>query len=150
MRVVVEEHSASLVCRAGPVMCAFPVTHVIETMRPLPVEPVPDDHAYVRGRSIIRGGPVTVLDIARMFGHESAPRRYVTLRAGARTVALAVHAVAGVESIDVTTLRSWPRLFEMALPDVKTVVETRDPDLLAVLDTGRLVPEGACRDATLR
>jgi len=77
--------------------CAVPITHVIETMRPLPVEPISGVPSFVQGISIIRGIPTPVVDLGAILGTPGErPERFVTLRVGDRQVALSVNAVVGV------------------------------------------------------
>src|SRR5205809_310773 len=48
--------------------CALPLMHVIETMRPLPIEPMACALSFVRGISIIRGAPTPVVDLGALLG----------------------------------------------------------------------------------
>jgi len=142
--------SLSLVCRVGSRLCALPVEHVIETMRPLPVEPMAGAPRFVRGLSVIRGVPTPVVDAARLLGvteEESdlaaapaAGGRFVTLRAGERPVALAVDAVLTVRALAEPSLHELPPLLRDAATDVVSAVSVLDAELLLVLRAARLVP----------
>ena len=57
------EAGASLVCRVATRICALPVGVVIETLRPLPLEPIAGAPAFVTGPAIIRGEPVPVVEL---------------------------------------------------------------------------------------
>jgi purine-binding chemotaxis protein CheW len=112
---------------------------VIETMRPLPVEPLRGAPPFVLGISIIRGAPTPVVDAAALIGATgSTPRRFVTIRTGTRIGALAVDAVIGVHAL--ASLAALPPLLDAAR-DVAAAIGTLDAELLVVLDTARLVPD---------
>jgi purine-binding chemotaxis protein CheW len=86
----------TLVVRAQAYLCALPLHVVIETMRPLPIEPLAGVPPFVRGMSIIRGEPTPVIDLALLLGAmRELPWRFVTIRSAGKQVALSVGAVAG-------------------------------------------------------
>jgi purine-binding chemotaxis protein CheW len=123
-------------------LCALALEHVVETMRPLPVEPVPRAPAFVRGLAIIRGAPTPVVDVARLIGAaESRPGRFVTLAIGDRTAALAVDAVLGVRSIPAASIHELPPLLRDATADIVSAVGLLHAELLVVLRGARLIPE---------
>ena len=131
-----------LVCRVMTRLCALPLQHVSETMRPLPVDPVAGVPLPVRGVAIIRGAPVPVVDLACVLaGTESHPTRFVTINVGARRVALAVDAVIGVRTIPIEALSELPPLLGDADTDVIAAMGTLDAQLLVVLRSARLIPE---------
>jgi len=132
--------------RAGERLCAVPVQHVVETMRPLPIEPFRDAPAFVRGLAMIRGATVPVVDAAALFhatrAGESA--RFLVLRvAGARRVALAVEEVLGVEEIPPASTAAVPALLGAARGEAVDAVGALDGELLVVLRAGRVLPEAA-------
>ncbi len=138
-----------LVVRAGDRLCALPIASVVETMRPLPVTPLADAPAYVRGVAIVRGEPVPVVDLAAFVGVgagagavRGAPARFVSVRAGGRAAALAVAGVVGVASLNPAGARRMPLLGE-ACAGALAALRARDDDLLLVLAAARLVPEDA-------
>lgn len=92
-------HRRWLLCRIGERLCGIPLAHVVETMRPLPVEPVPESPPGVVGLAIIRGAATPVVDAASLLGEEEPPGRLVTLRLGDRRVALALPEVLGVREV---------------------------------------------------
>jgi chemotaxis protein methyltransferase CheR len=73
-----------LICRVGTKVCGLPLLRVIETMRPLPVEPLGQMPLFVNGLALIRGRATPVLDARTLLGSPSAaaPGRYVTLDLG--------------------------------------------------------------------
>jgi purine-binding chemotaxis protein CheW len=132
----------AVLCRVGSRVCALPVAHVSETLRPLPVEPIAGAPAFVLGVSVVRGAPIPVIDAARMLGADgpSHPARFVALRIGIRAAILAVDAVLGVAAIGADSLQELPPLLRDASTDVVEAIGTHDADLLLVLTTARIVP----------
>ena len=131
-----------MLCRVGDLLCALPLEHVEETMRPLPVEAIAGVPPFVRGLAIIRGVPTAVVDAALLFGGEAShPTRFVIVKAGARRVALAVDAVVGVTEIVPGSLDALPPLFQDAHLDAISAIGTLDAELLFVLRSTRLVPD---------
>jgi purine-binding chemotaxis protein CheW len=143
---------AVLLVRAGSHVCALPLDHVVETMRPLAIEPVAGGPSFVRGLSRIRGAPVPVVDLRSILGTDvnargdAEVRRFVTLRVGGRRVALAVEAVVGVLRLEQARLRDMPPLLREAVGGAVEAAGTLDGELLLVLRAGRLVPEGLLQD----
>jgi len=133
--------------RVGSRLCAVPVGLVAETMRPLPVEPLPDAPPFVLGVSIIRGAPVPVVDVASLLaGPALEPGRFVTVRLGAgRLVALAVEEVIGVRDLPEEALAGVPPLLGEAGAHVVSSISTLDAEFLLVLRHAHLVPESAWR-----
>jgi purine-binding chemotaxis protein CheW len=66
----------------------------------------------------------------------------VTVKAGQRRIALAVDAVIGVKTIPPGVLDDLPSLFQRSDTDAVAAVGTLDSELLLVLRSARLVPEG--------
>jgi purine-binding chemotaxis protein CheW len=142
MGAVPSLHSLALLLRVGARTCALPLTHVGETMRPLPVEPIIGMPPFVRGLSVIRGHPTPVVDLGGRLGagEGGVVTRFVTLRAGERQVALAVDAVLGVGSLDTSALEGMPPLLREASADTVAAIGTLDAGLLVVLRATRIVP----------
>jgi len=131
-----------LLCRVETRLCLLPLEHVLETMRPLPVEPLAGLPPFVLGLAVIRGSPTPVLDASSLLGGQrSRPTRFITLRAGSRRVALAVDAVLDVRAVPAAALESLPPLLGMASSEVVSAIGTLDGALLLVLRAARLVPE---------
>jgi purine-binding chemotaxis protein CheW len=124
-------------------VCAVPLTHVIETMRPLPVEPISGVPSFVQGISIIRGIPTPVVDLGAILGTPSErAERFITLRVGDKQVALSVNAVLGVRNLDtILTTRELPPLLQRASKDVVETIGTLDERVLMVLRAGWELPD---------
>ncbi len=131
----------ALVCRTRSLLCALPLRQVVETMRPLPVEPLAGAAPFVRGVSLIRGAPVPVVDLgALLLPSEAAdPTRFVTLRLGSRRLAVALEAVLGVRALP-EALSSLPPLLADASAESVSALGRLDQELLVVLEATRLVP----------
>jgi len=121
---------------------ALPLDDVVETMRPLPGEPLAGAPRFVRGISVIRGAPVPVVDAASLLGiGDSHAARLVTLRVGDRRVAVAVDAVLGIRALPPESLQELPPLLREAGSGVVEAIGVLDAELLLVLQSVRLVPE---------
>jgi purine-binding chemotaxis protein CheW len=122
-------------------VCALPLKHVIETMRPLPVEQIAGLPLFVRGVSIIRGIPTPVVDLGVVLGTPSGDAdRFVTLRLGDRQVALAVDAVLGVHELE-PIVQELPPLLQGASKDIIEAISTLDKQVLMVLREGWELPD---------
>jgi purine-binding chemotaxis protein CheW len=133
----------SLICRVQTRLCALPLAYVVETMRPLPVQPWSGAPAFVRGLAIIRGSPIPVLDAAQLVegdadGEGAWSERFVTVAVEHRRVALAVDDVLGVQSIQADALRELPPLLQNAA--AVSAIGVLDARLLVVLHGARLMP----------
>src|ERR1700730_16243911 len=139
----------SLICRVQTRLCALPLEHVVETLRPLPVEPVAGGPPFVLGLAVIRGAPLPVVDSARLLGADDARAgRFVTVNAGNRRVALAVDCVLGVRAVAPESLHALPPLLHQADTDVIAAIGLLDAELLLVLRSARLLPDQAVLPAT--
>ena len=131
-----------MVCRVGSRCVALPLEVVIETMRPLPVVGIPDAVPAVIGLATIRGAATAVIDVASLFDELTAsPQRWVTIRTGDRTVALAVESVLGVKRIARTSMQTLPALLGDARTSLVDVIASADKELVLVLHAARIVPE---------
>ena len=131
-----------LLIRAGSHFCALQLSDVVETMRPLPVEPLSGAPQCVRGLCLIRGAPVPVVDLAELLG-DAAPgpwTRFVCVRAGPRTVALAVTAVLGPSDLPPSLLSTMPPLLRDAQSDIIEAIASLDAQLFLVLKSASLLP----------
>lgn len=105
---------------------------------------IPGLPAAVKGVAVIRGAPVPVVDAACLLvGEGPEPTRFVTLKVGARHVALAVEEVLGIRTIEAAALEGLPQLLTDASQTAVSAIGTLDQQLLVVLETARLVPEAA-------
>ena len=101
----------ALITKVGALTCAIPIAHVVETMRPLPVEPIGAMPACVLGLAIVRGVPAPVIDAARLLGvTPGESSRFVALRMGERAAVLVVDAVVDVRRFATSELVALPRL----------------------------------------
>lgn len=135
----------SLICRVQTRLCALPLAQVVETLRPLPVEPLAGAPAFVQGLCVIRGAPRPVVDAARLLGTQagsggSPDARFVSVRAGAGQVALAVDAVLGVRRVPPESLQDLPPLLQEAGAEAVAAIGRLDAELLLVLRSSRLLP----------
>lgn len=141
---LLDAHSQALAlfCRVGARLCALPLEHVIETMRPLPIEPLAGTPPFVHGLSIIRGVPVPVLHIGQLLSGEGTfPGRFVTVKLRKRCVALAVDGVLSVNPLPTASLNELPPLLRDAGSEAVSAIGALDAELLLVLRTARLIPE---------
>jgi purine-binding chemotaxis protein CheW len=144
-----------LVTRVGGIACALPTAHVVEIMRPLPIERVAEIApavSFLLGVAIVRGSPIPVLDAAPLLGHSAGERtRFVVLRTGVmgaadpdrKRLALLVDAVVGVRPFQPSALAQLPPLLRDASREVVASIGTLDDGLLVVLNAGRLLPPAA-------
>lgn len=130
-----------LVCRAGRRLVALPVERIAEVMRILPVERIAGAPTYVRGLSIVRGGPVPVVDLGLMLdGAAGDAKRLVTVKAADRLVALAVDDVVGLMDFTGQTLGRLPPLLHDIGTEAIAAIGARDAELIVFLQASRLVP----------
>ena len=134
---------ASLHVRVGDVTCAVPVEHVVETMRPLPIERVAGAPPFVLGLSVVRGRPVPIIELGALLGADHAPNtsRVVTLRVDDREVGLAVDSVLGVVDDGDDEMPGLPPLLSQAGAGVVAAIASLDTRLLLLLRAARLVPD---------
>jgi purine-binding chemotaxis protein CheW len=135
---------SSLVCRIGARLLAIALADVLEVMRPLPIEILPDLPAFISGISTIRGQVAPVIDLGVLIGADrSTPARFVTTSVNGRIVALAVDQVIGIEQIAKEVLAGLPPLIGSVDREMFSAIATRDAHLLLVLDAAHLVPDAA-------
>jgi purine-binding chemotaxis protein CheW len=131
--------------------CALPLIHVIETMRPLPIEPMVSTLPFVRGLSIIRGAPTPVVDLGALLGtSDGSPGRFVTFRAGGRQVALSVDAVVGVLEFDELTIQQLPPLLSGTSQEIIEAIGVLDDQMLIVLRASWQLPDAVWRAVATR
>jgi purine-binding chemotaxis protein CheW len=137
---------AYLLCRIGARVCAIPLAHVLETMRPLPIEPLAGMPRCVLGVAIIRGVPIPVLDTGLLVGVvDFEATRFVTVKIGTRSAALSMGAVLGVQSLAEGSLAGIPPLLREANADSIAAIGALDAELLLLLETTRLLPDSTFR-----
>jgi purine-binding chemotaxis protein CheW len=145
-----EENQRFLLCRIGSRIGALPLKDVREIMRPLPIEPLSGSPPFVLGLAIIRGLPTPVIDAGSLLGLSTSPfatsaapspARFVSLRLGDRTAALAVDAVLDVRSLGAGIPAEIPPLLREAAAGLVSAIGSLDTKLLLVLEAARLVPD---------
>lgn len=117
-----------LIVRSGQRVCGLPVADVVETMRPLALEPLPGVPPFVLGVAPIRGVPTAVIDLTALIGEERSepPRRFVLMRAGEGCVAVAVEGVARIAQLDESELTDMAPLLARICEEVATVLASVD------------------------
>ena len=132
-----------LLCRIGSRIGALSLNDVREVMRPLPIEPLTGAPPFVLGLAVVRGSPTPVIDAGRLLGPIGlpSPARFVSLRLGERTAALAVDAVLDVRTLGKGSVADIPPLLRDAGNDVASSIGALDTELLLVLKAARLIPE---------
>jgi purine-binding chemotaxis protein CheW len=141
----------ALMFRAGARTYALDLLHVLEIMRPLPIDAIANAPDFVPGLSMIRGEPTPVVSLASLLtGSGAPPSRFVVVRAGQRRVALAVDEVLGVFELDPATLHGMPPLVQNAAAGAVDAISALDAQLLFVLHSGNLVPDGVWQETALQ
>src|SRR5262249_30238395 len=117
------------------------VAHVAEVMRLLPIEPVAGTPPYLSGLCVIRGVPVPVVDVGLLLGNETVRcERLMAIRAGKRTIALAVDSVLGTRDIAASSASELPPLLRDAAGAI-AAIGTIDAELALFLRAARIVPD---------
>jgi purine-binding chemotaxis protein CheW len=136
------ESQALLIVQIGTLRCGLPLSCAVETLRPLPLQPLANAPEFVAGACVIRGEALPVVDLAKLLGATSAaPARFVVARAGAHKVALAVDAVTGTGHVTTEAMASVQPLLAGARSEAIAALGTLDNELLLVLETARIVPD---------
>jgi purine-binding chemotaxis protein CheW len=134
-----DEHRRFLIVEVGDIRCGLPLESVAEIMRPLPVKRLEQAPQGVCGLSLIRGKGMPVIDLAELLQKASQPAgRFVSVRTGQGSCALAVSAVLGIESIAAAAWQELPPLFHNV--EAAQALSVLDRDLVLLLETARLVP----------
>ncbi len=145
-----DESDRFLLCRIGSHIGALPLRDVRETMRPLPIEPLPGMPSFVLGVAIVRGFPAPIVDAVRLLKPAASPSaplisspaaRFVSLKLGERTVVLAVDAVLDIRPLAAGIRADISPLLREAGAEQMAVIGALDARLLFVLEAARLVPE---------
>jgi purine-binding chemotaxis protein CheW len=139
-----------LVCRSHGKLCALPVSRVVETMRPQPVQSLAQMPPGMLGVAVIRGQAMPVLSLAALLGGAtaSAPElthlssaRFVTLTLPGGGIALAVPEVVGLQKLDTGNLH-LPALMQHD-DGILSALGLLDAELLLLLQDCRSVSEQA-------
>jgi purine-binding chemotaxis protein CheW len=132
-----------LVFKVESLLCALPISVVVETMRPLPVRRLDRSPEALLGVAVVRGVAMPVVDTARLLGARGgAPAgRFLTVRLGERQVSLAVTSVEGVRAFGARSFAALPPLLAQADGDAVAAIGSLDEQLMLLLGGVRLVPE---------
>jgi purine-binding chemotaxis protein CheW len=127
-------------------ICALPLAHVIETMRPLPLETIAGVPPYVCGASIVRGVPTPVVDLGMVLGKGVGTNgRFVSLRLSDRQVVFSVRDVLGVQRLDDSQIEDLPPLLQEATNETIESIGTLDRQMLFVLRASWMLPDSIWR-----
>jgi purine-binding chemotaxis protein CheW len=137
------ENARFLLCRIGSAIGALALEDVREIMRPLPMAPFKGTPPFVLGVAIVRGTPTPVIDAGRLLGATTSPSpaRFISLKLGERTAALAVDAVLDVRLVPAGLLADIPPLLREAGSALVSSIGALDTKLLIVLEAARLIPD---------
>lgn len=140
-----QETRPVLLCQVASIRCALPLDAVAEVMRPLPVQPIAGAPPFVRGVTVVRGEAAPVVDAAMLLGGAASnAARFVRLRAGTRSVVLAVDMVTGVA--DLASTVGLPPLLAHSCADAIDAIGVLDAEFLLVLRSARLIPDNVWRN----
>jgi purine-binding chemotaxis protein CheW len=138
-----------LLCRVERRLTVWPLDSVGETMRPLPVRPVPSAPAYLLGLARVRGAPIPVIHVGALLGGVVGPTsRFVTLRTGNGWVAVAVDEVVGIRDVPLDALVPLPPIVAGIADDLVEAIGTLDAELLFALRSARVLSDDAWAAAT--
>lgn len=145
---VSQDRSRYLFCRARAVRCAVPLQHVVEIMRPLPLQTVSGTPAFVTGAAVVRGLPTPVIDCGVLLGDVTPSRhtRWATIRHGGRVAALAFEEILGVRTL--AAIEALPHLLRGS--EALAAMASIDAELVLVLESARLVPESTWEDLAVQ
>jgi purine-binding chemotaxis protein CheW len=117
----------------------MPLPHVVEIMRPLPLQAIAGTPPFVTGAAVIRGVPTPVIDCGALLGEHTppAPTRWATIRCKGRVAALAFEQVLGIHPL--AAVDDLPPLLRGS--DAVTAIASVDAELVLVLASARLVPD---------
>jgi chemotaxis signal transduction protein len=128
----------------------LPLVNIVEILRPLPLETVPDSPDFVAGLAVIRGEPLVIVSLRQGSRSElSGASRFIVLRIANRRAGLVVDEVVGLRALDHEQLGPLPALLSRTT-DLIDAIGTLDGQLLVVLNSAQLVPEHVLALSDLR
>lgn len=138
-----EGRNPALLFRVRTRLCALPIAHILETMRPLPTERLAAAPDFVLGVALIRGAPTPVVDAGALIGATEPAdfQRYITLRSGDSGVALAVEEVLGMRELPPASLNKLPPLLHEASVEMVSALGSLDAELLTMLKLARTLTD---------
>jgi purine-binding chemotaxis protein CheW len=130
--------SASIVSfRAGGANLGLHVAQVSEVMPWQEPDALESGHAYMIGSLTVRDQRVPLLDLARLFGLQPAPRdhdsRILIVEVGGERYGLVVDHVRDVERVPADAITAAPRLLRRIAGDAVDAVARVDDDLLLLI-----------------
>jgi purine-binding chemotaxis protein CheW len=132
----------SLTFRAGSLLCALRLDEVVETMRPLAVQPLAGTPRFVPGISILRGVAVPVIDVGLLLGGAAAAvTRFVAVRTERGPVALATGPVLGIRPTVTANAEHHTGLLGATPAGLVAAIGTVGAEPLIQLQSMRLVPD---------
>jgi purine-binding chemotaxis protein CheW len=131
-----------LIARARAAHCAMPLAHVVEIMRPLPIDPIAKAPSFMLGVAVVRGRATPVIDCGAFLQERAlaAHTRWASVRCGDRSAVLAFEAILGVRELPVHG-DDLPPLLSGAPSELLSGLALLDRSLLLVLHGSRLVPD---------
>lgn len=138
-----ENQQLMLLFRARHRLCAIPAEQVVETMRPLPIEPLAGASSAVLGLCRIRGASVPVVDAGALLNAagEASAARFIVLRVEDRFVALAVESLTGTRALPSHALQGLPPLLGEASATLIGAIGAVDGAFLLVLRAARILAD---------
>lgn len=137
----------SLVFGVGDLLCALALRDVVETIRPLPVQPLAGTADILLGVSVIRGLAVPVVDTARLLGAGAErPSRFVTTRTERGPLAYATGPVIGVLPVEPDGSRPPPPMLAAAATRLVAAVGVLDSRPLLFLRGAGLLAKTNTKD----
>ena len=134
--------ATALVFRAGSLLCALHLNEVVETMRPLAVQPLAGTPPYVRGVTIMRGVATPVIDVPRLLaGEQIEPERFLAVRTEHGPVAFATGPVVGIRAAVPDGTARHPALLRGTASRLVAGVGLIDAEPLLLLRSMRVVPD---------
>lgn len=130
-----------LLLGAGARRAAVPIEAVVETMRPLPIAPLPGMPGGLLGVAIVRSTATLVADLATLLGEpKGASDRWVSLRlsASARPLALAARVI-GVRALDRDAIEAGRVVPTGVAATFVDAIVAHEGQALAILDVGRIL-----------
>jgi purine-binding chemotaxis protein CheW len=120
----------------------MPLAHVIEIMRPLPIDPIARAPSFMLGVAIVRGHATPVIDCGAFVQEHGLPAhtRWAAVRCGDRVAVLAFEAILGVRELPARG-DDLPPLLSGAPSELLSGLALLDRSLLLVLHGSRLVPD---------
>jgi purine-binding chemotaxis protein CheW len=133
-----------LLCRIEKRVCALPLVHVLEVMRPVPLAQVASAPAFLLGLLTVRGELTPVVDVAALLDGERITRvgRFVAMHLRELRMALAVNEVLGTRSFERQLLGRVPPLLSRDAPAPEALAPL-DAALLATLDGARVLDQAS-------